>query len=63
MFGSFTVFVITFIKDTTLKYINENINIEDDFKLILFTFFILIVFTHRKNIYNLKNKTEKKIRI
>ena len=63
MFGSFTVFVITFIKDTTLKSINENINIEDDFKLILFTFFILIVFTHRKNIYNLKNKTEKKIRI
>ena len=63
MFGSFTVFVITFIKDTTLKSINENINIEDDFKLILFTFFILIVFTHRKNIYNLKNKSEKKIRI
>ena len=63
MFGSFTVFVITFIKDTTLKSINENINIEDDFKLILFTFFILIVFTHRKNIYNLKNKTEQKIKI
>ena len=30
---------------------------------ILFIFFILIIFTHRKNIYNLKNKIEPKIKI
>ena len=30
---------------------------------ILFFFFILIVFTHRQNIKNLKNKTENKIKI
>ena len=28
MFGSFTVFVVTLIKDTALKSINANINIE-----------------------------------
>ena len=38
-------------------------NIELDIKLILFIFFILIIFTHRKNISNLKNKTEQKIKI
>ena len=63
MFGCFTVFVVSFIKDTALKSINPNINLDDDLKLILFTFFILIIFTHRKNISNLKNKTEKKIKI
>ena len=63
MFGSFTVFVVTLIKDTALKSINANINIDDDIKFTLFTFFILIIFTHRKNISNLKNKTEKKIKI
>ena len=63
MFGSLTVFVVTFIKDTALKSINENININEDLKLTLFIFFILIIFTHRKNISNLKNKTEKKIKI
>ena len=31
--------------------------------LLLFIFFILIIFTHRKNISNLKNKTEHKIKI
>ena len=63
MFGSFTVFIVSFVKDTALKSINANINLDDDIKLTLFTFFILIIFTHRKNISNLKNKTEKKIRI
>jgi len=63
MFGSLTVFVVTFIKDTALKSINENININEDMKLTLFIFFILIIFTHRKNITNLKNKTEEKIKI
>ena len=63
MFGSFTVFIVSFVKDTALKSIDANIHLDDDIKLTLFTFFILIIFTHRKNISNLKNKTEKKIRI
>ncbi len=61
MFGSLTVFVVSLIKETALKSINANINFDEDIKLILFIFFILIIFTHRKNISNLKNKTEKKI--
>ena len=63
MFGSLTVFVVSLIKDTALKSINANINFDEDIKLIMFIFFILIIFTHRKNISNLKNKTEQKIKI
>jgi len=63
MFGSLTVFVVTLIKDTALRSINANINFDEDIRLTLFIFFILIIFTHRKNISNLKSKTEKKIRI
>ena len=63
MFSSLTVLVVCFIKDTDLKSINANININEDMKLTLFIFFILIIFTHRKNITNLKNKTEEKIKI
>tara|TARA_Y100000590_G_C15513692_1_gene936417 strand:- start:18 stop:629 length:612 start_codon:yes stop_codon:yes gene_type:complete len=63
MFASLTVFVVTLIKETALKSVNANINFDGDLRLILFTFFILIIFTHRKNISNLKNKTEKKIKI
>ena len=63
IFATMTVFVITFIKDTALKSINQNFVVEDNLKLILFIFFILILFTHKKNISNLKNKTEKKIKL
>jgi len=63
MFGSFTVFVVSSIKETALTSINANINFNENINLILFIFFILIIFTHRKNISNLKNKTEKKIKI
>ena len=63
MFGSLTVFVVSLIKETALKSINTNINLDENIKVTLFIFFILIIFTHRKNISNLKNKTEKKIRI
>jgi len=63
MFGSLTVFVVSFAKETALKSINVNLNPDEDIKLILFIFFILIIFSHRKNISNLKNKTEKKIKI
>ena len=63
LFSSMTVFIVTLIKETALESIDANIFINEDIKLILFIFFILIVFTHRKNISNLKNKTEHKIKI
>jgi len=63
MFSSLTVFTVTLIKDTALQSIDSNTYIEEEIKLILFIFFILIMFTHRKNISNLKNKTEHKIKI
>ena len=63
MFSSLTVFVVTLIKDNTLKFIDPNKVTGEDITLILFIFFILIIFTHKKNISNLKNKTEDKIKI
>ena len=63
MFSSLTVFVIVLIKDTALQSIYSEAYIEEEIKLILFIFFILIIFTHRKNISNLKNKKEHKIKI
>ena len=63
MFASLTVFIVTLIKDNALKSINPNIDTGESIQLVLFIFFILIMFTHRKNISNLKNKTEQKIKI
>ena len=63
MFSSLTVFIVTLIKDTALQLIDSNAYIQEEIKLILFIFFILIMFTHRKNISNLKNKNEHKIKI
>ncbi len=63
MFSSLTVFAVALIKDTALQSIDSITYIEEEIKLILFVFFILIMFTHRKNISNLKNKTEHKIKI
>ena len=63
MFASLTVFIITLIKDTALRSIDTNIIMDVDIRMILFIFLILIIFTHRKNISNLKNKTEQKIKI
>ena len=63
IFSSLTVLVITLIKDTAIRSIDTNIYINEEIKLILFIFFILITFTHRKNISNLINKTEHKIKI
>ena len=63
MFASLTVFVVSLLKDTALKSIVSDAYIDEEIKLILFVFFILIIFTHRKNISNLKNKTELKIKI
>ena len=64
MFAALTVFVINFLRETILiddKSISPASLIVDS--KILFIFFILIIFTHRKNILNRKNKTEKKIKI
>ena len=63
MFSSLTVLVVTLIKDTALNSIDNNLTNHENLTLILFIFFILIIFTHRKNISNLKNKTETKIKI
>ena len=70
MFSSLTVFVIhtareiegpifKITSDQTPKT-HETVH---SLSLLLFIFFILLVFTHRKNISNLKNKTEHKIKI
>ena len=43
--------------------INPNTYEKGDLKLLLFIILILIIFTHRKNISNLKNRTEQKIKL
>jgi len=63
IFSALTVFVVTAVKSTALQSINGNIKINNEITLILFIFFILIVFTHKKNITNLKNKSESKIKL
>ena len=69
MFASLTVLVIYTVREIAGPIFK--IMSEQTFKtyeiaslsLLLFIFFILIIFTHRKNISNLKNKTEHKIKI
>ena len=64
MFSSLTVFVVNFLRETVISsntVIIKSLELVDS--KILFIFFILIIFTHRKNILNLKNKTEPKIKI
>ena len=69
MFASLTVFVIHTMREIAGPIFK--IMSDQTFKtyeiaslsLLLFIFFILIIFTHRKNISNLKNKTEHKIKI
>ena len=69
MFASLTVFVIYTVREIAGPIFK--IMSDQTFKtyeiaslsLLLFIFFILIIFTHRKNISNLKNKTEHKIKI
>jgi len=64
MFASLTVLVINFLRET-IVLADESISPASVIvnSKILFIFFILIIYTHRKNILNLKNKTEKKIKI
>ena len=63
MFASLTVFVVNFIKETFINSTDFLSTTEIVNSKILFIFLILIIFTHRKNITNLKNKNEEKIRI
>tara|TARA_Y100000590_G_scaffold107988_1_gene122839 strand:- start:1507 stop:2118 length:612 start_codon:yes stop_codon:yes gene_type:complete len=63
MFASLTVFIVSLIKVNVLKSISSDNYTESNYVIILFIFFILIMFTHKKNISNLKNKTEHKIKI
>ena len=64
MFASLTVFVVNFMRETVILnnvLLKTTITVPDS--QILFIFFILIIFTHRKNNQNLKNKKENKIKI
>ena len=63
MFSSLTVLVVTIFRENAVKAIDPNFIFGSDIKLLLFIFFVLIIFTHRKNISNLINKTEQKIKI
>ena len=63
MFSCLTVLIVTVFRENTVRLIDPNISYNNDLQLILFTFFILIIFTHKKNISNLKNKTEQKIKL
>ena len=63
IFSSFTVFIVTFFRESVGKVINPDFDYSSNIKILLFIFFILIVFTHSANIHNLKNKKEKKIKI
>ena len=69
MFASLTVFVIYTTKEIArpiFEIMSEQALKTHEvasLSLLLFIFFILIIFTHRQNISNLKNKTEHKIKI
>ena len=63
LFSSLTVLVITLFRENAVKAIDPNFIFANDIKLVLFIFFILIIFTHKKNIFNLINGTEQKIKL
>ena len=71
IFSSLTVFVVTVYREVfhIIHYgeyaqpIAPGYLLVNNLKWLLFIFLILIIFTHKKNIYNLKNGTEKKIKI
>ena len=63
MFATLTVFVVNFIKETFINSTQFLSTTEIVDSKILFIFFILIIFTHSKNISNLNKKNETKIRI
>ena len=63
IFSSLTVLVINSIREFISSIDTSISSTQITSSKILFIFFILIIFTHRKNISNLKNKTEQKIKI
>ena len=63
IFSSLTVFIIALITEKVTFAINPNSYEKGDLKLLLFIILILIIFTHRKNITKLKNRTEQKIKL
>ena len=63
IFASITVFVISFVKENVIKAFDPNISNVSDIKLLLFIFLILIIYTHKNNIFNLINRTELKIKL
>jgi len=63
VFASLTVFVVNILRETVIKADASLMDTLIPDSKILFIFFILIIFTHRRNILNLKNKTEHKIKI
>ena len=63
IFSSLTTLMVTLFRDNFIMAIDPNLIPDNDIKIILFVFFILIIFTHRKNISNLRNNIEKKIKI
>jgi glycerol-3-phosphate acyltransferase PlsY len=62
LFSSLTLFVITFVRETA-QSVNNKFESSANLSLILFIFLIIIIFTHQKNIKNLKNKIEPKIKL
>ena len=51
------------INGTKNFYEKPNLVLDENITFLLFVFLILVIFTHKKNISNLKNKTESKIKI
>tara|TARA_Y100001970_G_scaffold254494_1_gene330296 strand:+ start:347 stop:958 length:612 start_codon:yes stop_codon:yes gene_type:complete len=63
MFATFTVLIINALREFAMSIDSSLVSAQVNESELLFIFFILIIYTHKKNIYNLKNKTEKKIKI
>lgn len=63
IFSSFSVLIMTIFRENVLASLNLSFSYQQSIQLILFIFFILIIFTHKNNISNLKNKTENKIKL
>ena len=63
IFASLTVFVVSVVRENLMKLIDPNYVNQTSIQLILFLILILIIFTHKKNLSNLKNKTEQKIKL
>ena len=63
VFATLSVFIINLVRETFISTSSLMMVTQVPDTKILFIFFILIVYTHRKNISNLKNKTEQKIKI